>query len=393
MKHKLLGVLFVLFVLTSCKDDESDSPSGNPTPSPTSGTVSATINGNDFSGEENVSRYLSYGAFIIKSVDDGSILNFELQDFVGNATYSLTEGSGNSVEYFTISSGEFVEFRSLSGEIVVSDFDEATKTYNATFNVNFGKIGNTAITISGEGSYNNIRVIEVTRPGAGEITAFFQSDEYFEFLDSAKVFENQVFLATLESEESNLNFEVQLNLDSPNSATITTDENSYLMESNEILLWAFDEDNLTATGHFKNLDSDEDLEIWFEDIPVDTVSESFTNIVYNYNEEIIHFERGQLSEEVENDGSSRYQFAAFNVDSDTIVNHYLIFQMDQTVNTGFTQPLSGRALYVNPDNPSTNYGLASAVMTVELTNENWADVEVDIQGRGILTGEGVRIIE
>lgn len=175
MKRSIFGLLIISILLSSCNDDdENNNPPGGGDPmQPTSGSISATINGEIFNSSNNVARELSYGYFMIRSEADGKSLKFLVNEFLGNATYTFTNQlDQNSMEYFTVINGESVGFESISGELVVTEYDEATKTFDADFNIVFARIGNPSVTITGEGNYSQLVILEMEEPNSGEVTIF-----------------------------------------------------------------------------------------------------------------------------------------------------------------------------------------------------------------------------
>jgi hypothetical protein len=398
MKHKLLGVLFILFVLTSCKDDDNDSPSGNENPNPTSGTVSATINGDDFSGEDNVSRYLSYGDFIIKSSSDQEYLTFQLDNFIGNANYSLSSGLGNSAEYYTVVNNETVGFESISGELVVTDYNETTKTFNASFNITFARIGDPSITVAGEGNYSALSILEITEPSSGEVTAFYLESEYYDFEDSVLVYENgAIILNFADTEDGSPSFTfTSSNAANPDVfSSILLGENTTL-SGNEIISYTYDEENNLVSGRFKNTGTDTDLEIWFTDIPVDSAETPISSEpTLNLNGEIIEFDIVNLSVEELSPDAVIYQMTAFKNDEQT---YFAFIMINSSVSPGLDQTINGSVIYENELNPETNLPIISATMILEPGFvEGTANIEVnnfDAPGiNGVFTAFNVEVVE
>ncbi len=390
MKQTFLGLLLVLFSLTSCKDDDKPSTIDD-TNQLVAGTASATINGNDFSTNDNVSRYLSYGDFIIKSKDDGNFLNFQLNEFLGNAEYALVVGSGNSANYYTTVNNEFIGFESLTGQLTISDYNQSTKTFNAAFNITFGRIGNNSITIVGEGTYNQLEIIEISEPESGEMTAFHANNEYLNFQDSAVVFSNDLMVLEFQSlDNDQLTFKLSTISSNTEEVTATVNGIAITFTGSEILSFNYNAESLVVSGHFKNTNSETDLEVWFENIAVDTLSISSTSITLISNGEVISLVNGFVFENAGSGSMSEYTFNASNNESNL---DGFVFLSNSPVPTGLNQTMQGFAFYSNIDT-GTEFAAVSSIMTLTpgfFTGT--VNVQIEIQGIGSLVGTDVTFIQ
>jgi len=298
MKRFLFSLALASMVFVSCNDDsENENPPGGGDPGqPNSGNITATINGESFSSANNVARELSYGDFMIRTEADGKSLKFILGEFIGNATYELLNSTfGSHAEYFTTVNGESIGFRSITGQLVISDYDEATQTFNASFDITFGRIGNETITMTGEGTYSQLEIIELEQPASGEITVFYNEREYSDFEASGtRVFNGNLSLQLISESLDTINSS-NFSDDSPSSIFFTRLFPS--VQNSEIIESTFDAENQTYTGLYKNTDSNIDFEMWLVDVPVEILQlDTISDGVRFYNDEgVVFFESDTLT--------------------------------------------------------------------------------------------------
>ncbi|MGB6038190.1 MAG: hypothetical protein WBG42_18080 [Cryomorphaceae bacterium] len=386
MKRSIFGLLIISILLTSCNDDdENNNPPGGGDPmQPTSGSISATINGEIFNSSNNVARELSYGYFMIRSEADGKSLKFLINDFLGNATYTLTNQTDqNFVEYFVEIDGESIGFESISGELVVTDYDLASKTFNANFNVIFARIGNELITMTAEGTYTGVSIIEMQEPNPGETTIFYLENEYLNFEDSAVRYQDGAVTLNVENTSaSSLSMNGSFSNESFNFITIQIGSFDYEFSGNEIIEYRVDTVASVISGHFIDLNSSADVEIWFNDLPYAQSDLFFSRVQLFLGNEIVEFDNGELTispigsffsflfyaENTAQDAEFKFQNAFFGITSDNL-----------------DQILTGRSDLDIISDTQSGFSLVESTMTMEQGSfENTVNVSIDLGDIGTL---------
>jgi len=222
MKKLLFLFAVVGLIFTGCNDDDdNDQDPGNSSQPVTSGSLSATINGESLAGSDNVARKLSNGAFMIRSDINGLMLKVVLNDFIGNATYSLDQVNDNSIIYSSVSNGDTLFFENLTGDFEVTNFNEATQEFDATFTGVLGQSSNLSTTIPAEANYSNLKVLEMPEPPLGGAVGFIDELEYYDFSGSGKLYKDGIIELTIQSNENqNLMYDFELDTTEFNFVTL-----------------------------------------------------------------------------------------------------------------------------------------------------------------------------
>jgi hypothetical protein len=289
MKRSIFGLLVFSIFLTSCNDDDDDTdPQGGDPMQPPSGTISATINGENFSGSNNVARYLSFGEFIIRSEDGMNSFSIQIEEFIGNGVYSISEELANTAQYFSFVNSQSLGFRSLTGELTISEYDESSKTFNVSFDINLVSIENSSVTMTAEGSYSNLKILELEEPESSQVVAFHSSMEYYNYShESNRSIGNNMKIQLV----SEMNDTIEINLfffgEGLNQVEATISiisaglpDTIFTLNENEILAWENNKGDQLISCHLRAFISDLDFEIWIKEIPYTNALSNSGQVVY-----------------------------------------------------------------------------------------------------------------
>ncbi|MEM9050710.1 MAG: hypothetical protein AAGC47_01555 [Bacteroidota bacterium] len=396
MKKLLFLFAITGLIFTGCNDDDDDSsqnPGGNNPP--VSDSFSASINGESLSGSDNFVRELSYGDFMIRTEADGNQLKFILSDFSGNSNYTLgDQNTQNFALYSTDASGEVIDFESTGGQISIENFDPATGSFDATFNITFQRIGNSSVTITGEGTYSGLVISEIQEPEVGGITVFYNEEEYFSFEDSIVRFSNGV--VTLNLTETENGFEISGFLPSiiSQEVELKVEASDLNFQGGEIISYNVDTSNAVLSGRFKNADTNSDFELWINKVPFETDDMAFSiSAEFNYGDTLILLEAPIFRQlQILFNGSVSYLYI-FEAGSD---DANLRFDMAPPFFAGpeFNQTVNGFSSFDYDAKPELEFPGRSATMTFqEGLLENTVDVVIEIDGSGTVVASSVPIQE
>ena len=167
MKKILFLFAIPALILTGCNDNDDNDDQSSSSSSTSAGRLSSTINNENFSTDDNISRYLSYDAtLLIRSQLEERTLTIELESFIGNGTYSVAQNSPVTVKYSDNLNGLTVNYVGSSGEITISNFDEDEQTYSANFNIQLISEENNSVSTFAEGEDSLLNIFSKTDPSA-----------------------------------------------------------------------------------------------------------------------------------------------------------------------------------------------------------------------------------
>ena len=393
VKTNLLTLL-LLAILWSCKDDDNGSNRDNPTPAPNQSSFTATFNNAMLSSESNLARELSNGRFMIRTKLENSVLKFRFGQFDGNSVYTFDGAVGNEVEYVVITGQDTTVFQNLDGDITITDYEESGLTFNASFDITLVRVDNPGLTTTLEGIYSNLQIIQMEEPETGQVTAFNEEEEYFNFETSATLFQDGPMEIVLQSlDDGGPRFELFTDTSQQASVTLAGEIGNNLFSGNSILEYSFDETNLTFSCRIKRLSfNDVDTDIWFNDIPVDTINFPSTGAVFvtNSGEELVVGEIALTETINQSTGLAIYELkpAAGQFDPP----FFFFSNASNPVDPGLSQTISGTVIQGSYNSISL-VNVESTLIAEPGESANAVNVTLAVEGHGVLTGIGIDFIQ
>lgn len=328
MKQTFLGVLILLFSLTACKDDDDNGgPTGNPTTDPVenTGSVSATINGSSFETQGVSARPLSSGGFYIRATDQaGRQLNFELESFIGNGTYTIATALAGTSAFTDVVNGSPIFFINGVGTFDITNYDAVSNSFDATFVLSYSSSVNSGIIIEATGEFSEVKILTLTEPQEGEVNFFYDRQEFYaEFEATARVTKSRFLWITV----TNPGFpdrSIVTKLESAEEPTFIeyTDNGWKGFSNSEIVSWEYNPATSTVSGRVKSLDFG-DYEIWFVNIPVaqpEVIDVELGDFIYTNGTDTVIFDEATLF--IQPGETFYYDFIAENSEGQSVEYSY-----------------------------------------------------------------------
>ncbi|MEM9050707.1 MAG: hypothetical protein AAGC47_01540 [Bacteroidota bacterium] len=392
---KLLFLMFIpVLVLTGCNDDDKENGENSTEPTPNQSSFTATFNNEMLSSEINVARELSNGRFMIRTELENSVLKFRFGQFDGNTVYAFDGAVGNEVEYMVITGQDTTVFQNLDGDMIITDYEDSALTFNASFDITLGRVDNPDLTTTLEGTYSNLQVIQIEEPATGQVTAFYEEEEYFNFETSATLFQDgpmEIVLQSLDAGEPR--FELFTDTSQQALVTLEGELGNNLFSGNSIFEYNFDHANLTFSCRIKRLSfNDIDTDIWLKNIPVDTINFPSTGAVFvtNSGVELVVGEIALTETINQSTGLAVYELKPAEGQFDP--PFFFFSNASNPVEPGLSQAASGVVIQGSYNSISL-VNVESTLIAEPGESANTVNVSLTIEGHGVLTGIGIDFIQ
>ncbi|MEM9050708.1 MAG: hypothetical protein AAGC47_01545 [Bacteroidota bacterium] len=361
MKKLLFLFAITGLIFTGCNDDEDDNNDTNndQNPAVVDGSITATMNGSAFNTDSVRARELSGGGLFIEAVDqNGRRLRFDFDNFIGNGTYVVGPQLTGEARYTDVVNGNSIFFINGTGTLVVSDYQESSRSFNAEFVLAFSSAIDPGIVIDATGNFLNVQLISIPEPQEGGVVVFNNEREYYtEYTPTAWTTHTQLLWINLEGEGSLPERVIAVDMDevlNPSGVEYNDDNEFgqlrwYIASGSRIISWEYDEANQTISGHIKSIGRG-DYEVKFNKVPVDVIQPISTvagDIFYYSGNDTIRFDQAELIEQFD-EGVTTRNFEATNSDGQKL-SYMTVFDGTFEAMTPSDGPLIRLSLFFSDD--------------------------------------------